>query len=203
MLSPEHAAHRLGRLGSSDAAVVMGDLKTLGMDKLVKRCAGERVYGDLGEPGFKSWAMERGEQEENAALDWIEFTNEWEIERQAHLVHPNFPWVTATPDGLMRGLRTIEGKCPLFHVWAETRELWQRGKRALAAIPSEYRWQCRWQVWVAGVPEGVFVTFHPVQGGQGIQIPYEVTQSERDQMAERTQLVEGLIRNWEEILRGK
>lgn len=202
MLSPELAALRLGKLGASDAAVVMGGLNTAGLDKLVKRCAGERVFGDLGEAGYKSAWMERGEQEENAALDWLEFTNEWEFERQTHLTHPKLPWVSATPDGLMRGLRTIEGKCPLFHVWAETRERMSVGKRALEAVPSEYRWQCRWQPWVAEVPEGVFVTFHPVQGGQGIQIPYEVTQSERDQMAERAQLVEGLIRNWVEILKG-
>jgi hypothetical protein len=34
-------------------------------------------------------------------------------------------------------------------------------------------------------------------------VPYSVTQSEFDQMAERVTVVEGLIRNWVEIFKEK
>ena len=59
-LTPEQAAKRLGKLGASESAIVMGGLDTKGLAALVRRKAGERVFGDLGEEGYKSWQMDRG-----------------------------------------------------------------------------------------------------------------------------------------------
>jgi hypothetical protein len=199
-LSPENQKQRLGMLTASCAPKIMGGPETKGLSELTRRLAGERLYGDLGEEGYKSWAMERGDEEENPALDWFEFHNDVALERQPFIVHPSIPYVSATPDGLCDDF-TVEAKCPLFHVWAETRERWKLGKRGMECIPSEYRWQCRWQVWCAGVPGGRFVAYHPAGGGLGVVIPYEVSEIEFEQMAKRVVVVDALVRNWMEILK--
>lgn len=202
-MTPEIAAARRGKWTASVAAIVMGGLATEGLSKLVRRIAGERVFGDLGEDGFKSAWMERGNEMENPALDFFEFTADVIVERQAHIDHPTIPYVAATPDGLLRGQYTVEAKSPSFHVWAEARESWHTGKRGLAAVPSEYRHQCRWQPWCCDLREGRFIAYHPVDGGQGVIVPYEITDADCDAMAERVEKVEALVRNWIEIFQEK
>ncbi len=109
--------------------------------------------------------MKRGSEEENPALDWFEFHEDVAVERQVFVQHPTIPYVACIPDGLCAAY-TVEAKCPKWSVWCETLEqLLERGKTGLDAVPSEYRWQCRWQVWCAGVPEGRFVVYHPAGGG--------------------------------------
>lgn len=200
-MTPEIALARLGKLGASTAAIVMGGLGTDGLKKLVKQIAGERLFGDLGEEGFQSKWMKRGHAVENEALDWFEFNQDVVIERQAHIDHPTIPYVSATPDGLLRCRYTVEAKSQSWAVWADTREDWQRGKRGLDAVPSEYRWQCRWQPWCCGLREGRYVAYHPAAGGQGIVIPYEITDEDCERLAARVVVVEGLIRNWIEIFK--
>jgi hypothetical protein len=200
-MTPELAAARLGRLTASMAAVIMGGLKTDGLAKYVRRLAGERVFGDLGEDSYKSAWMDRGTELENDAITWYEFDQDVIVEQQQHVVHPSIPFAAATPDGLIRGVRTVEGKCPQFHVWCETFDGWHAGKRGIDAVPSEYRWQCRFQPFCCDLREGHFVSFHPVRGGQGLIIPYEVTSSEIDQMTERCFLVNEMVREQEERLR--
>jgi hypothetical protein len=53
-----------------------GRLDTDGLKKYVRRLAGERVFGDLGEEGYKSPWMERGNEIENPALRRFEFTQD-------------------------------------------------------------------------------------------------------------------------------
>ncbi len=201
-MTPELAARRLGKLTASKAAVVMGGLDTKGLSDYVRELAGERLFGDLGEESYKSKWMERGSETENAALDWFEFQHDVTLERQAHIDHPSIPYCAATPDGLLRGQYTAEGKCPKWSVYCETIDGWRRGKRGLDAVPSEYRWQCRWQPWCCELNEGRFIVFHPAGSGQGLVVPYEITESEKQQMAERVAIVDGLVQNWVEILRG-
>ena len=192
-MTPELAALRRGKMTASVAAVIMGKLNTDGLEKLVKRLAGERVHGDLGEEGYTSWQMARGSETENAALDWFEYEHDVALQRQQHIDHPTIPNVAATPDGIAPGKYTVEAKCPTWHVYCDTVEALHRGRKGLDAVPSEYRWQCRWQVWCADVPEGRFVAFHPARGG--VVIPYTITQKDRDAMASRVVTVEAMIRN--------
>lgn len=196
MLTKEQLSARLGKLTASNAGVIMGGLKTDGLEKYVKRLAGERVFGDLAEESYKSAAMERGDEVENDALAYFEFEHRVALRRLACIDHPTIPYVAASPDGIGEDY-TVEAKSPLFHNWADTREAWYRGKRGIDAVPSQYRWQCRWQPWCCGFRRGYFVAYHPTSGG--IIVPYEITEDECSQMAERVVLVEGLIRNWVEI----
>lgn len=196
-MEPELALARRGKLTASMANVVMGGLNTDGLAKYVRRLAGERVFGDLGEEGYKSVWMERGNEQENFALDAFEFAHDVTVLRQQHVDHPTIANVAATPDGLMPGQYVVEAKSPMFHVWAETREAWHVGKRGLAAIPSEYRHQVRWQCWCCGVTDGFFVCYHP--SSRPVIVPFTVTQAEFDAMASRVVVVEGLIANWVSI----
>ena len=110
--------------------------------------------------------------------------------------------MSATLDGLAPGLFTLEAKSPTWHVYCDTLEAWQRGKREFDCIPSEYRWQCKWGPWCADLRAGRFLAFHPAGNGQGVLVPYEITQQDCDAMAARVVTVEALIRNWVEIFKG-
>jgi hypothetical protein len=169
------------------AAVIMGGDTTDGLKKYVRKLAGERVYGDLGEESFKSAKMEDGNECEPEALDWAEFTFDCTFQRGVCIEHPTIPYVAGTPDAL--GDRfVVEAKSPLFHVWYDTRE---RNE-----IPSQYRWQCRWQLWIAkalwGWTEGKFVNYH--RKPRGFVIPFTVTDAEIAQMTERAAAVEAKVR---------
>ena len=198
-MTPELATQRLGKLTASNAAVWMGGLDTEGLKKLVRQIAGERLFGDLGEEGYHSKAMDRGTNEEEAALNWFEFEHGGPIIRGEHVNHPSIPWVAGTPDGIKDGF-PIEAKSPLFHIWCETKADWFEGKRGLQCVPARYRHQCRWQCWCLGVNRGTFVCYHPVRGG--IVVPYEVSGADFEAMAKRVVQIEALIANWVEILKG-
>lgn len=191
-MTPEIREARLGKLTASVAAITMGGLKTDGLEKLVKRCAWERVYGDA-EEGYKSAAMDRGTELEDEALSWYEFTTDRTIERQVHLTHPTLPFVGATPDGLCRGVRTVQLKCPLHGAWMDVFN--DRD------VPAEYRWQVRWEMWCASVHDCDFVCYHPKP--KGIVVAYSLSDSDVDQMTERAFLVEARVQEWVERLRGE
>lgn len=181
---------RLGKLTASKAAVLMGVLDTSGLATLTKRLAWERVYGDTAEAGYRGPAMDRGHEVEPAALDWYEFQSERELERGAFVQHPKIEFVSATPDGLAPGL-VVEAKSPLHGAWMEVKRT--------GLVPTEYRWQCRWQQWCAGVGHCDFVCYHPVAGG--LIVPTSVTDAEIEQMTERAYIVNERVNEWVAILR--
>jgi len=196
-VTPELRQARLGKLTASKAAVIMGGLKTDGLEGYVSRLAGERIYGDLGEESFQSAKMKDGNVCEPEALDWAEFTFDCTLRRGVCIQHPSIPYVAGTPDALADSF-VVECKSPLFHVWTDTRK---RGE----IIPSEYRWQCRWQLWIAkalwGWTEGRFISYH--RKPRGFVIPFTVTDSEIEQMTERAILVNIRIEECVEMLRSK
>lgn len=164
------------------APVIMGDLDTVGVAQYVDRLAGERLYGDLGENGYESWAMKRGKQLEALALNWYEFATEHLLDRQPFVQHPRLPYVSSTPDAIIlpKRRKVVEAKAPIFTTWAVCKRL--------RLVPSEYRWQYKWQLWCVGVLECDFVIWHPKPGG--MIIPCSVTTDEMLQMADRAALVE-------------
>jgi predicted phage-related endonuclease len=178
-LSPE----RLGLLTGSMAAVIMGGLKTEGLDNYVRRLAGERLHGVLDEEEFTSRWMKRGKKFEPRALDWYEFHTDTFCERQVFVRHRDMPYVAATPDGLIHLLRTIETKAPSFAEWSQTKQTRE--------VPPEYRWQCRWQAWAAGVKEFHFVAWHP-QGG-GVIVKEELLDADVIEMTNRAITVEMMV----------
>lgn len=179
---------------ASKAAVVMGGLDTDGLKRYVCQLAWERVYGVSEEEGYTSAAMERGIALEAEALAWYAFETGSALDQDPDRIidHPTMPFVAASPDAL-REDRTIEAKCPLHFAWMQTKKTGQ--------VPSEYRWQCRWQMWCAGVRLCDFVAYHPSAGG--IIVPISLSDDEIAQMTERVPIVEARIAEWVNVLENK
>jgi len=185
---------KAGKWSASKAAVIMGGLDTSGLDSLIKDIAWERVYGPT-EGGFQSKAMERGNEQEPSARDWFAFERDVVIEEVGFVEHATIPNVGWSPDGLyaFQGQRAVEAKCPLHKAWMEVK---RTGK-----VPAEYRWQCRWAIWTGELVGLEFVAYHPQSGG--LIVPCELTESERDQMADRVALLEPKVAKWVETLTDK
>lgn len=194
---PAKCLERLGKLTASKAHVVMGDLKASQCDTYVKSLAWERVYGAR-DAEYCNAAMERGNDLEPAALDWYAEHAERRglglMRTPGFMVHDHIPYVGASPDAI--ALRngnpsfTVQVKCPLHGAWMET-------KRTLL-VPSAYRWQCRWEMWVAGMPTCDFVAWHPVAGG--LIVGMNSAPDEFEQMAERAEIVNAMVQRWVDIL---
>ena len=193
-MTPELRAARAGHLTASKAAVVMGGLETDGLKRYVAQIAWERVYGPSEDSDYQSPAMERGTILEAEALEWYVFETGSDVDHDPDrmLTHPTVPFVGASPDA-MRSDRVIEVKCPLHFAWMEVKRT--------GLVPSEYRWQCRWQQWVSGLSHCDFVCYHPKAGG--LIVPTQVTDEEIEQMATRVPIIEERIAAWVEILTRK
>lgn len=182
-MKPELREARAGMLTASMAAVVMGGLRTDGLAAYVNQLAFERLYGVPDDEGYKSRLMNRGTGLEPNALAWYAFDQACElIPGDQFLVHAALPYVGATPDGRLRD-RTVQAKCPQAHTWAAV-------VRA-GVVPSEYRWQCRWEPWVSGLWICDFLVWHPQGGGHVIQ--QQLLPTEAEQMAERAHAVNTMV----------
>lgn len=193
-MTPELRAARAGVMTAYKAAVIMGGLETEGLKKYIAQLAWERVYGVPEDEGYTSAAMERGIILEAEALEWYAFETGTALDQDPDrmIPHPTIPNVGASPDAL-RDDRVIEVKNPLHFGWMEVK---RTGK-----VPSEYRWQCRWQMWCAEKRLADFVAYHPAAGG--LIIPMELADEEIEQMAERVPIIEKRIADWVELLGSK
>lgn len=189
--TPEWYALKAGVWSASNAATIMGGLDTSGLASLIQDIAWERVFGPVG-GGFKSAAMERGNELEPEAREWFVQERGVQIERVGFVTHATLPNVGWSPDGLHRdnARRGIEAKCPLHKAWMSCK------KQGL--VPAEYRWQTRWGMWVGQLEGMEFIAYHPLAGGQIIEC--EVTESERQQMEERVALLEPKVQQWIEVI---
>lgn len=189
--TPEWEEVRAGKWSASKAAVIMGGLDTGGLASLVKAVAWGRVYGPTGVVSYKSAAMDRGHVVEPQAREWTAFSIDEVIEEVGFVEHSLIPHVGWSPDGLYdKRKRAVEIKSPEFSAIMDMLR-----KRE---VPAEYRHQCRWACWVGELDGLDFVGFHPATGG--IVVPVEITQADRDAMAERVALLENKVAPWVEIL---
>lgn len=180
--SPAWYSARAGKWSSSNAATIMGGPDTKGLSDLVATLAWERVYGPANEPHYQSGAMKRGNELEGAARDWLAFNNDVVIQQCGVVEHASIPFVCWSPDGvyLPDRKRACEIKCLLHKAYMDV--LFKR------EVPSEYRWQVRWAMWVGDLDGLDFTVFHPGPGG--IVIPVERDKSFDDEMAARVHLLE-------------
>jgi putative phage-type endonuclease len=190
--TPEWFALKAGQFSSSKAGVTMGGLDTKGLADYLQDLAWERVYGPV-EGGFKSKAMERGNEVEPEARDWYAFERGVAVEQVALVDHATLPNVCWSPDGLVEPRRGIEAKSPLHKAWMAV-------KRS-GDVPAEYRWQVRWAIWTGELDGLDFVAYHPRAGG--LIVPCECSESEKQQMAERVALLEPKVQKWVDILNDK
>jgi len=192
--TPEWHAIKAGVWSASKAAVIMGGLDTTGLDNLIKDIAWERVRGPLEGIGYKSAAMERGNELEPEARDAYAFDRDVTVLECGFVEHSTIPYVGYSPDGLLQKLKKgIEAKNPGHRAYMETLDK--------MVIPSQYRWQCRWAMWVGELEELDFIAYHPQQGA--IVIPASVTDLEKKQMAERVALLEPKVQKYIDLLKRK
>jgi predicted phage-related endonuclease len=189
-MTPELRRARAGKLSASKAAIIMGGLDTSGLAGLIRDLAYERVHGPLPD-GYQSRAMLNGKENEAEALAWYEFYcgEPLDIDPDRTLIHRALPFVSATPDALRRD-RTVEAKSPEHRAWMDIKRT--------RKVPSEYRWQARWQMWVSGFDQCDFVAWHAQLSG--IVIPFNVTREEFAQMEERAHLIESKIADMVRVL---
>ena len=188
--SPEWYAIRAGKWTASHAATIMGGLNTLGLESLIRDIAWQRVFGPTA-GDYQSPAMQRGNEMEPVALAWYADERGSQIESVGFVTHGEMPNVGWSPDALCGSAGAIEIKCPLHKAWMDV-------KRTMA-VPSEYRWQTRWAMWVGHLRWLDFVVFHPQAGG--LIIPCELLPGEAEQMAERIDTLEPQVAEWVEIIR--
>lgn len=191
--TPEWDAIRAGRWSASRAATIMGGLDTQGLKDLVMDIAWGRIYGPIEHGSFKSAAMERGNNLEESTRDSYAFQTDNVIDQCGFVEHATIPWVGWSPDGLIGRKKGIEAKNPLHKAYMEVMRT--------RLIPSEYRWQVRWGMWVGQLDSMDFLCDHPKAGL--IILECEVTESEKQQMEERVHLLEPRVAQWMDILLSK
>ena len=174
---------RAGKWTASTAAKIMGDLKTQGLKDLIKDVAWGRVYGKT-DAGFTSKAMDRGHVIEPEARDWYAFVRDVVVELPAFVQHVRIPNAGWSPDGVHTSRKVgVEVKSLLHKAWMDVEED--------RAVPSEYRWQCKFGCFVGELEVMDFVAYHPLAGG--IVIPISITDSEKDQIEGRLSILEPMV----------
>lgn len=192
--TPEWDSIRAGKWSASRAGTIMGGLDTKGLSYLIMDVAWGRVYGPPESSGYKSAAMDRGHNLEPDTRERYAFLTDNVIEECGFVEHSNIPNVGWSPDGITPCRRRgVEAKNPLHKAYMEVRRT--------GRIPAEYRWQCKWAAWVGELDGLDFLCDHPAAGL--IVIPSEITESEKQQMAERVALLEPKVAAWIDILTEK
>jgi len=191
--TPEWHAIRAGKWSASKAPVIMGGLTTKGIEDLIMDIAWGRMYGPIEHSSFKSAAMERGNNLEPDTRDRYAFETDNVVDECGFVEHASIPHVGWSPDGLVGRKLGIEAKNPLHKAYMEVKRT--------GLIPSEYRWQTKWGMWVGELDGMDFLCDHPKAGL--IILPCEVTESEKDQMAARVAILEPRVAQWMDILADK
>ena len=184
---------RAGKWSASKAAVIMGGLDTKGLNDLIMDVAWGRLYGPIEHSSYKSAAMERGNNLESGTRERYQFQTDRVISQCGFVEHSTVPHVGWSPDGLEDGAvirHAIEAKNPLHKAYME---VCKTGK-----IPSEYRWQTKWGMWVGELDSMDFLCDHPK--AKLIVLPCEVSALEKEQLEARVYMLEKRVAEWTETL---
>jgi putative phage-type endonuclease len=133
--------HRAGRITGSRIADVMNTLKGGGegskrkgyrMEILAARLTGKSATH------YVSMEMQRGLEMEQTAIEMYQMATHQMVIPVGFVLHPEWDFTGATPDGLVGSDGLIEVKCPK----SETLLEW----RLSDVIPEEYIFQMQWQM---------------------------------------------------------
>jgi putative phage-type endonuclease len=144
---------RLGKLTASNFSKILsptGKISTQAND-LVNTLVAELLTGER-EETFKSSAMERGNELENEALDFVNFTHGYNFESVGFA--DSEKGYGCSPDALDEEKKIgLELKCPL----AKTHVKYLRSGK----LPNEYFSQVQGSMLVTGYSHWVFCSYHP------------------------------------------
>lgn len=144
-------------IGSSDIAAIMG--ANPWDDSLSVYC----LKRGLTEPNEETEAMRMGSLLEPVVIQRYKLDHpDGALDRSyaehdaPPMTHAEFAWAYAHPDALVIGgggtthyyVGAVEAKAPKW----ESRQRWGPGGSGVDGVPEMYVWQCRWIMWVCGLP---------------------------------------------------
>lgn len=111
----------------------------------------EKLTGKTTETFESEW-MARGKEVEDEARDWYEFHTDRTVRQVGFIYKDESRLVGCSPDGLCEG-RGLEVKCPKAgtHV----------GYMYRPEVPTKYRPQPQFSMWVTGLEEWEWLSYHP------------------------------------------
>lgn len=154
--SDEWLAIKAGKFSASRAAALMakgrGNQPSVTRANLIADIAAERLTGRYTE-GFKSAAMERGNELEQEAREAYEFDRGVCVKTVGFIDHPSIAFCGCSPDGLLGDDGMVELKV-------------QNAARHIKSLTSgahavEYRLQGQFQLFVTGRQWVEFVSYNP------------------------------------------
>lgn len=189
--SPAWLAWRLGGVGGSDAATVLGVAPF--EDATVENLFREKVDGWVRPTNF---AMRRGTRLEPTARTLYEIAHRCKA-TPVRVEHDDAPWCRVSLDGLCRDDHeeaadpwVLELKCPN----------WQSHSWALAGeVPDYYRPQCQWQLFATGLDRLDYVSFSTAERF-ATNDRLAVVRVEPDAELQAT-LIEACGKFWDEVVR--
>jgi len=143
--SDEWMAFRAGKISASRVADLMKKTKTgwsTSRANMITKLAIERLTGSV-DDGYSNAAMQRGIEMEPEARNAYSFEYGVAVAEVGCVTHPEWDFVTCSPDGLVGDEGLMEVKCPTAQ--AKHYEALQTGAHA-----QEYKWQLHHQMLVTG-----------------------------------------------------
>ena len=153
--SPEWFEVRLGKATASRVSDIVARTKSgwcAGRENYEAELIAERLTGETAD-GFRSPAMQRGNDLEGQARAAYEFMTDREVAEVGFVEHPNIPMSGASPDGLVNHEGLVEIKCPNTATHLKT--------LLGGSIPKKYKDQMQWQIACSGRAWCDFVSFDP------------------------------------------
>lgn len=144
---------RVGVCTASRFADIMAKIDTAAYKNYLLQIATERLTGVSQAPTFVNEAMEHGTLCEPLAKAAYETHTGDLIAECSLFIHGAYPFVGASPDGLIGADRLVEIKCPKSTTHVEY--LKER------TLPPKYKPQVQGQLWVTGRQYAHFVSFDP------------------------------------------
>lgn len=151
--TPEWFEQRRGKVTASRIADLMAKTKSgysTSRQNYLMQLLCERLTGKV-EEGYKSAAMQRGNDLEAEARNWYQLETGESVEEVSFIDHPKINFAGASPDGLVGAEGLIEIKCPNTATHIET-------LRKKEPIDRYYK-QMQWQMAVTGRKWCDFVSF--------------------------------------------
>jgi putative phage-type endonuclease len=164
--TPEWYEVRRGLITASEAAAAMGIKPFAGF----KGCPREELMQTkLNKPkSFSGMAMQHGVHYETEACDYaMDILGKKNLEFGL-LVHPEFPWLAASPDGITTDGMCVEIKCPLLR------------KIVPGEVPHHYQSQLQIQMEVCNIDETLFIQYRPAHMTEDGNPYVDITRVARD-----------------------
>ena len=154
-LSEEWRQARRGRLTASSRAILIAERNPAMWNRMM-----HEIDHELS-PGYQ-WveanapALAWGRDHEKEAIANIMLNEADELTEPGLIFHPKYPFVAATPDGLIDGKISVQIKCP-YNSKNHLETLYNKTIRPV------YRYQTLWEAWCTGAKQIRFYSYDPRQ----------------------------------------